>query len=219
MKFKTTTVMLVLFVAAAWLVSCTDVPSTGPTPPDFTSEFRFANAAQDLGSVGITVDGQSVGTVDFASATQHQEFPSGNRVAVLSTGDSLRVGMTSEHRATVVLLPLTGGERESVTLTERFTYTPASTDTPFVRVLHAAATEEALNVTISGPAELSEELSFRNAPTYHALPVGDYTISVTVAADTTETVIGSTTVSLSNMRHTSIIVGNSTAVQFINLTD
>lgn len=218
MKFKTTTVMLVLFAAAAWLVGCTDVSSTGPTPPDFQSEFRFVNAAQDLGNVTVSVDGQSVGSLDFMGATDHQTYPSGDRVVTLSSGDTLRVGMASEQRSTVVILPLTGAEREFVRLDERKTTNSATTDEPAFRLYDAAQSPD-LNVTIAGPDTVETELAYGDNSGYEAYTAGDYTISASLAADTTDTVIGSTTVSLSNTRSTTIIVGDSTAVQFVNLTD
>ncbi|PJF33657.1 MAG: hypothetical protein CUN57_01570, partial [Phototrophicales bacterium] len=108
MKHKTTTAMLILFVVSAWLVSCADVPSNGPTPPEFNAQFRFVNAAQDLGSVTLSVDGQSQGTIDYMGATDHITYPAGSRVAVLSSGDTLNVAMSTDQRATVVILPMTG---------------------------------------------------------------------------------------------------------------
>jgi len=225
MSFKTLFVVICLGVVTTAFLSCVDVPADGQTPPDFRSEFRFANAAEDLGSVGITVDGQSVGMVDYASATQRQDFPSGDRLAVLSNGDTLRVGMASEHRSTVVILPLTGEDREFVTLLERFTYNDATTEEPSFRIAHAALAsviDDVFNITLAGPDTIDIEggISFRDVTSYQGFTPGDYEISVVAAADTSETVLGTTNVSLTNnTRYTTIVVGDSTSVQFINLTD
>ena len=44
MKLKATIVILSSLLLSVWLLSCVDVSSTGPTPPEFNSEFRFLNA-------------------------------------------------------------------------------------------------------------------------------------------------------------------------------
>ncbi len=120
MRFNTTTVVLALLLTVVWLVGCVDVPSNGPEVPTIESEYRFLNAASDLGSVGITMDlGPAVSGLAFGSSNSHQTYPSGNRLAVLDNGDSLRVAVTAEQRATVMILPLTGQTREFVKLIER----------------------------------------------------------------------------------------------------
>ncbi len=133
MKVKTTTVMLVALLCVAWLVGCVDVSSTGPDAPVINSEFRFLNAAEDLGSVNISLDlGNAVSSLAVGATNTHQTYPSGNRLAVLSNGDSVRVAMTAEQRATVMLLPKTGTTREFIKLVERRIFDSA--DVPAVDV-------------------------------------------------------------------------------------
>lgn len=219
MKYKTTTAMLILFVVAAWLVSCVDVPSNGPTPPEFNSEFRFVNAAKDLGSVTLTVDGQSQGTLDYMGATGHAVYPSGNRVAVLSNGDTLNVAMTTDQRATVVLLPKSGASREFAKLIERRTFDPSSTPTARVRLFHAATAGD-IDVTVAGAdTSVTKSLAFKDNSGYLNIPAGSYTISVFASGDTTA--MATTTISATNIRQTTIIGGDASAgsVDLINLSD
>ncbi len=128
MKCNTTFVVLTLLLCAAWFVGCADVSSTGPTPPEFFSEYRFLNADSDLGDVNISLDlGPSVSGLEFMEANPHQTYPSGNRVGIIpSTNDTLRIAMTSDQRATVMLLPQTGATREFIKLIERRIFDPAA---------------------------------------------------------------------------------------------
>jgi hypothetical protein len=106
-------------------------------------------------------------------------------------------------------------------LDERKTYHPSATEMPRFRMLNTAQAP-GLDVTITAPDSTSEsfELAFGDVEGYDAFEAaGDYTISAVVTGDTTETVIGSTTVGLTPTRYTTVIVGDSTAVQFVNLTD
>ncbi len=134
-KSLPTTVMLMLLLCVAWLVGCVDVSSTGPDAPVINSEFRFLNAAGDLGDVNITLDlGNAVSSLAVGATNTHQTYPSGNRLAVLSNGDSLRIAMTAEQRATVMILPLSAPDatREFIKLVERRIFDSA--DVPAVDV-------------------------------------------------------------------------------------
>ncbi len=122
-----TSVMLSMVIIVAWLSGCVDVPSNGPTPPVFESEFRFFNADKDLASANILFDlGPAVSGVAFKETNSHQTYPSGARVGAMDGSDTIRVAVTSEQRSTVVLLPKTGATREFVKLIERRIYDEAT---------------------------------------------------------------------------------------------
>lgn len=218
MHFKTKKALPCILLLMAGLMSCADVPSTGPQPPNLISQFRFVHAAGDLGSVGVAVDGAAVGNFAFKAALPYTEFPAGSRLAVLSSGDSLRIAMESYGRGTVVILPKTGPVREFIKLSERRVFDSASTGSALLRIVHAAAAPN-LFVKIEGPTTVRlNDAAFRSATNYLQLPAGSYTISVAAAEDTT-TVLASATLNAVNKRQTSVILGSAAALELVNLAD
>ena len=204
MQFKVTTVILSVLVLSVWLISCVDVPSTGPPTPEFNASFRFINAAEDLGDVGISVDGTTVATVSFGAETPtHDTYPAGSRQVSLSNGDTFPVAMTTDQRGTVLLLPLTGTIREFIKLIEGGIFDQPVTTTA-IRIVHASPDAGDVEFTLTGADTISGTASYRSVSAYSAVPAGDYTYTiVTAAGDTTEA-----SVSLGNMRHTAVLMGS-----------
>jgi len=204
MKFKVTTVILSVLVLSVWLISCVDVPSSGPTPPEFIAEFSFANAAEDLVDVAISVDGQSIGTVPFGMQTDHGRYDAGSRAVTLGNGDQFPVAMTTDQRGTVLLLPLTGTVREFIKLVERTILQDAATSTAAIRVVHASPDAGEVVITIAGADTVTETLSnYRDVGSYHSVAAGDYIVTLTIGG--TEMPAGILT--LSNMRQTGVVAG------------
>lgn len=217
-----TTVMLALLVSLAWLVGCTDVSSTGPEAPVINSEFRFLNAAEDLGNVSISFilsDAPDVGGLGVGDSNTHQTYPSGNRTGVLSTGDTLRIPMTGEQRATVVLLPDTEGFRDFVKLIERRIFDPSDTaPEALARFAHASPDAGDATVTLVGAdTTITWTVSYRNQSGYATIPAGTY--AMTIATASGDTLEAST--ELTNMRQTAVLLGSSSAgtLQTVNLDD
>lgn len=227
MRFNTTTVVLALLLTVVWLVGCVDVPSNGPEVPVIESEYRFLNAASDLGSVGITLDlGDGVSGLDFGGSSAHQTYPSGNRLAVLSNGDSLRIAMTAEQRATVMILPKTGVIREFTKLIERRIFDSSTVNTAKIRVAHAGVATAAgalvaggdLDVTIAGTdTSVTVTVSYGQVSAYVSVPAGSYTLIATASGGTVA--VATTTVDASNQRYTNVITGDVSALSFVNLSD
>ena len=216
MKFKVTTVILSVLVLSVWLISCVDVPTNGPTPPDFRSEFRFASAAADLGDVGVSVDGQSIGNVSFLGEIAHADYPSGNRVVTLSNGDELRVPMTFDERATVLILPLTAAVREFIKLVERRTFDAAATSTARARIVHASPDAGDITTTLVGTdTTLVVSGSYRDVSNYASIPAGDY--AYTAISTAGDTVTG--TLTLANIRQTAVLAGSTGSLALIGLLD
>lgn len=221
MHVKTTRAGTLFLLAAIWFMGCADVPSTGPTPPNLISEFRFVHAAGDVGSVGIAVDGAAIGNIAFKGIVPHSQYPSGSRLAVLSTGDSLLVAMESYRRGTVVILPKEGSTREFIKLSERRVFDAVNTSNALLRIVHAAQAPEVF-VKIVGATRTVRlnNAAYKSASSYLELPVGNYTVTVAAASDT-NTVLASTTLNAANKRQTSIILGSASAgtLAFANLAD
>jgi hypothetical protein len=208
---------------AAWLAGCADVPSTAPTPPTYVSQYRFIHAATDLGNVGVAVDGAVIGSVDYQGVIPYKEFPSGSRVAVLSNGDTLRIGLPIERRGSIVLLARSGAARDIINLAERRVFDAVATTNALVRVVNASAID-GLDVLVAAGADTAiaeSGLGLRGDTGYEAIPVGSYTLSVVVTGDTTNTVVASATLNAANKRQTSLIVGSQAAgnLAIINLSD
>lgn len=223
MRQKSTTALLSLIVTAAWLVGCADVPSTGPTPPNYVAQFRFIHAAGDLGNVGVSVDGAAIGTLAFQGVIPYAQFPAGARVATLSSGDTLRVGMQPERRGTVVLLQRIGQTRDFLTLTERRVFDPVATNQALVRIVNVAA-EPGLDVQVIAGADTAIAeggMVLRDDTGYRQIAAGSYTISLIATGDVTNTVLASATLNAANKRQTSFIVGSLAGgtLGIINLSD
>lgn len=216
MKFKVTTVILSVLVLSVWLLSCADVPTNGPTPPDFRSEFRFVSAAADLGDVGVSVDGQSIGNVSFMGEIAHADYPAGSRVVTLSNGDELRVPMTFDERGTVLILPLTAAVREFIKLVERRTYNAAATSTARIRIVHASSDAGAITTTLVGAdTTITAGMNYRDVSAYASVPAGDYAYTTISAAG--DTVTG--TLTLASTRQTAVVAGNTGSLALIDLVD
>jgi hypothetical protein len=211
MRFKPKKALPLILFLAAGLMSCADVPATGPEPPVLIAQFRFVHAAGDLSKIGVKVDGANLGEVAFKGAIPHTEFPAGNRVTVLSTGDTLRFAMESYKRGTVVILPKTGPVREFVKLSERRVFDPANTGQALLRIVHAAEAPD-LFVKIAGAGRTVRlnSVAFKSASDYLQFPAGNYTITVAAASDTA-TVLAAATLEAANKRQTSVILGNTGA--------
>jgi hypothetical protein len=214
---------LSLIAAAAWQVGCADAPSTGPTPPDYVSQYRFIHAASDLGDVGVAVDGAAIGTLGFQGAIPHVQFPAGSRVAVLSNGDTLRISMQPERRGSVVILQRIGQARDYINLTERRVFDPTTTSEAWVRIVNVSP-EPALDVRVIAGADTAiadSGMVVRDDSGYHRIAVGNYTISLIATGDTTNTVLASAPLTAANKRQTSLIVGSVAGgnLGIVNLSD
>ncbi len=225
MKLRSTMVMLSVLLLVVWLVGCTDVPSNGPTPPTLEAEYRVLNASE-LSSADMTFDlGPAATGLGFGQANSHQTYPAGNRVGVIGgSGDTLRVAMTTDQRATVLVLPLTTTFREFIKLVERRIFDPAQTATGKVRVVHGAATTTGagpdVDVTVAGSdtSITLSGMSFKDVGSYLSIPSGTYTVSVFAAGDSTAAT--SASVDVGNARSTSVLVSDASgALSLVSLSD
>lgn len=223
MRQRSIRVVPSLLVLAVWLAGCADVPSTGPTPPEYVAQFRFIHAAGDLGNVGVSVDGAALGNLAFQGFIPHVQFPAGERVAALSNGDTLRIPMGTERRGSVVLLSRVGQARDFIILTERRVFDPIATSKAWVRLVNASP-EPSLDVRVIAGADTAiadSGMVVRDDSGYHRIAVGNYTISLIATGDTTNTVLASAPLTAANKRQTSLIVGSVAGgnLGIVNLSD
>ena len=203
--------------AVTLLSGCADVPSTGPTPPDLRSEFRFVNAAPDLGSVQVSVDGVAEGTLDFTGSTAYKNYPAGSRAITLSNGEAQFVAMTTDFRGTIAFLPsASAAAREFFRVTERRLF-----DTPrtALRVLNLnPAYEVDVRVFAGADTAVAVHLAYKGNGGYRALAAGTYQVEVKTQIANRDTVLSTTSVNLTTSQ-TTMILGNVATVSLLNLTD
>jgi len=206
MSWKTTKVVLISLMGAALLVSCADVPSTGPALPEFNAEFRIVNAAADLAGGNVMVDGESVGTLSGAGTwIPHKTYDSGSREIVVA-GDTVLVSMETDWRGTIYMLPLVevDGEmiRSALPVKERRIFDSAETkqlelaiddttsemvNSTAIRIFNAANSVAELSVYIEdadGPQVEVEALPYRENSGYFALMTGTYSVLAVAGDDT-----------------------------------
>lgn len=215
MKTKQKTTFLVvgaflLFIAL--LSGCVDIPSEGPTPPPLKAEYRFIHGATDMGEVGVTVDGKSLGNLAFKGVTPHTFFASGTKSVVLSNGETVLVSMSTDYRGTFVLLPQEGNPpaRTFVKLQERRMFDSATIDdtTGAVRPVNCSNDVQNFDIDVTGADGTITwaNMPYRSTGTYARVTPGQYTISVKKAG--TADVWTSATVDITNIRNTVCLVGN-----------
>ena len=213
---KILTVALMAMLAAALLVSCADVPSTGPTPPVFNSEFRFVHAAADLGQLEVRVDGSQVATLALGESSPRGTFPSGSRVVALSSGESQNIGMDSDQKASVYILPSVAGVRELVRLGEGRTFD--NPRAPSLRIFSAHPDSSFEIYAYAGGDTVYDgtALTFKTNTGYLGVAAATYTVDVKFAGSSTTA--ASTSVTVAN-GHTVMVVGVGAGVSLTALND
>ena len=218
MRLKIKSIMLAVLGVTALLLSCADVPSEGPTPPEFFAEFRFFSAAFDAGSVSVSVDGEGVGSASFAGSIAHQQFLAGSRM-VSAGGVDQPIAMDTDQRGTVVILPDLGSGRSLLKLAERRIFDSEATSQAMFRVVHAANAPD-ITVSITDSEGHVEEASVtfgQISNNYITLAGGAFMLSI-VSDDGTVNIQGD--LSLSNRRLTQVLVGNPTdGLSLVDLND
>jgi hypothetical protein len=206
-RFYWLLLLLVLVIVIG--LNCADVPSTGPTPPELISKFRFVNAAADLGTISFAVDDKAMGSLEYKASTATMDFPSGSHKITLSNNENLLVAMSSYRKGIVVITPKIDTVRSAINLGERRTFDPAETDTGMVRFVHAAAAPKDVTVKVEGAITVSKDVTYKGDTGFLKMPFGDYAINVYESGGTTALL--TTTISVSNKRLTCIVVGSDAA--------
>lgn len=242
MSLFKTMVLLTMLCITAWLIGCADVPSTGPELPDITAQYRFYNAAQDIGSVGISVDGTSAGNIGYKEKTGYAEFLAGSREVVLSTGDTLALSFSTKYYGTIIILPKYSTFRDYYkhNLRRYFdpeTYEPAeftfdvqghdttvTLDKSGMALISASLDTVDVTVERSEPAIPDSDPVFADVGGFSVdskigvrIPTGTYTITVTESGGAT--VLLTKQITAANKRYTGVLVGSGGTLELIMLED
>ena len=207
MKLKVMSVLLLFGVFALFILSsCVDMPTKGPTPPAALSYYRFINADAGLGSVSLSVDGNSVGSLDFKANSSYGEYTAGTRIVVFSTGDTVYAPMSTDYRGTFCIVK----ESSGITLfkaNEMRVFDPMTAEKGKLRVVHVSPDAPTVDITATGPDVLEwTGLEYKKISTYMDATPGSYNVIVTdpAASDTVLTF----SVTVGTERSTAFIVGS-----------
>jgi hypothetical protein len=185
MKLKVMSVLLLLGVSSLFLFSsCVDVPTNAVTPPPALSYYRFLNAAAGAGSLTLSVDGSSIGSLDFKGNTSYTEYPAGTKNVVLSTGDTLVMSMATDYQGTMCILK-EGAAFTFLRANELRVFDPVTAEKGKLRVIQLSADAPTLDVTATGPDELDfTGLTYKKISGYLDATPGSYNVLATAGDDT-----------------------------------
>ncbi|MCA9730688.1 MAG: hypothetical protein H6696_19175 [Deferribacteres bacterium] len=237
MSWKTTTAVFISLMMAALLVSCADVPSTGPTPPEFKAEYRVINADAALSGGAVTVDNATAGSLTGAgSATSYQSWDSGSR-AVKVNNETITVSMDTDWKGSIVLLPQVDVDgtlvRSFMKVNERRIFdSPVSqeevegddgtiqmVDTPRLRMINATDVTVDVSLQVAGEEVAVEEgIEPEDYAGYYFVEAVNYTLVVT-DHDTGDELTTISTGSLSPKRYTALVWGAAGSVAGKTLAD
>ncbi|MDW7678943.1 MAG: DUF4397 domain-containing protein [bacterium] len=207
MKLK---VMGVLFLFGVFslliLSSCVDMPTDAVTPPSALSYYRFIHAAEGAGNVSLSVDGKSIGALDFKGNTPYAEYAAGKKTVVLSTGDTLVMSMATDYRGTMCIL-LEEGKPTFLRANEMRIFDPVTAEKGKLRVIHLSTDAQAANINATGPDELEwTSVAYKTIGAYKDATPGQYTVTVTPVGETDAVL--TFTVTVGTERSTAFIVGS-----------
>ncbi len=216
MNMKTKQKNLYLLIGAfllliALLSSCVDVPTTGPTPPALKAEYRFINAAPDMGDVSVTVDGTAAGNLPFKGVIPHAEFTSGTKTVNLSNGETVLLSMSTDYRGTFIFLNKVGEDRTFLKIQERRVFDPpANKDSLTVRVANCSPDAGPLDFTLEGTAGTASwtGLAYKGIGAYKKMPAGAYTLTVKAAGGADALTTTAVNVGAVTERNTIFVLGS-----------
>ena len=205
MKLKVMSVLLLFGVFSLFILSsCVDMPTKAVTPPAALSYYRFINAAP--GSLALSVDGKSLGSLDFKANTSYAEYTAGTKYVVLSTGDTLIMSMATDYRGTMCLLQ-EGGVPTFLRANEMRVFDPATAEKGKLRAIHLSADAGAVDIKATGPETLEwTGVEYKDIGGYKDATPGNYTVTVT-QVDSVNAVL-SFPVTVGTERSTAFIVGS-----------
>lgn len=207
MKLKVIGALLLFGVFSLLILSsCVDMPTNAVPPPPALSYYRFIHAAAGVGNVSLSVDGKSIGALDFKGSTPYAEYAAGRKTVVLSTGDTLIMSMSTDYRGTMCIL-LEGGVPTFMRANEMRVFDPVTAEKGKLRVIHLSADAPAVNITATGADVLNwTDVTYKQIGAYKDVTPGQYTITVTPVG-ATEAVL-TFTATLGTERSTAFVVGS-----------
>lgn len=226
MSLKTIFAVVSVSVISIGLLSCADVPSTGPEFPDFRTQSRFINAVPG-GSVVLLLEPtskaglSSFATLDYQADTGYKDVAAGNRMLKLqSDPDTTTLSFETDGKLTVLILPKAKAtDARFLIYRERRTFDSVPDTVGQVRFINVALDTVNFDVIdTSDSSTVADNLSFTQNSGYLDLKAGSFTYGVRVHG--TEAILGTVQVAVSNgQRHTAVIFGDQASLAFKSFRD
>lgn len=201
--YKTRLLLAISFISALLIAGCVDT-SVNPIPPsiDYQSQVKVVNLVSGAGPATLTLNGQSLGTVDFGS-----EIPgSGSAFLTVGAGDkTLATTFTSATSQTYkfalvtdykyrVFLVGTDSSNNAVRMAQRYIWQTKDSENGKalfpegigqVAFFNGSPDAVISSVTMTGPDTLvvTQSLALGKSTTYSKLKAGDYAFDVLYNTD------------------------------------
>jgi hypothetical protein len=181
-----------------FIAGCVDT-DVNPIPSsiDYQSQMKVVNLVQGAGTATVTLNGQSLGAVDFGSETPGSSaafltIPSGNKTLNASfasvTAQSYRFAATTEYKFRVFLVG-TAASNELVVKSQRYIWQTKDSENGKalfpegmgqIALFNGSPDAVISSVTMTGPdtVTVTETMAMGGSTPYTMLEVGDYTIDV-----------------------------------------
>lgn len=200
-----------LAILSVWFVvfigGCVDIGvQTIPDSVNYYSQVKFVNLIVGAGTTTLTLDGQSLGTADFAgeapSSSGFMQIPAGNRVLNISYNDAVagidttydsRFSAGTDYRIRIFLTG-TSASNELFSIYQRYIW--QTKDSEHGRALFPADTGQVAffngspDAVLSGVAIMSTDtlevefaLEMGDSQPYMNLPAGSYTFDISYGDD------------------------------------
>lgn len=221
MSLKTIFAVVCVSVVTIGLLSCADVPSTGPEFPDFRTQSRFINAVPGGSAVLLLEPTSNAGlssfaTLDYQGDTGYKDVAAGNRKLKLQADpDTTTLSFSTDAKLTLLILPRAKDtDARFQIFGERRTFDAIPDTVGQVRFISAALDTVNFDVIdTSDSSSVADNLSFAQSSGYLDLKAGNFTFGVRVHG--TDAILGTAQVAVSNgQRHTAIIFGDQASLGF-----
>lgn len=182
--------------AVVFIAGCVDT-DVNPIPPsiDYQSQMKVVNLVQGAGTATLTLNGQSLGTVDFGSETPGSSsafltIPSGSKTVAASfasvNSQNYRFAATTEYKMRVFLVGTTAG---SVSFVQNQRYIWQTKDSPngaelfpadtgWVAFFNGSPDATISTIEIDGEDSHLGSLETGVGTSYVQLPAGNHTFDV-----------------------------------------
>lgn len=216
-KFVTALLFGVVALITIGLTSCINVDVQNiPDKFDFKSQVNFVNLAYLSGRATVTIDNQTIGSIDVGAETGYVEIPAGGRTVKVTyannTSTEEKRSFSSDRVYRVFIVEDTAGNKNIVYFNDRYTFEDKTKpDTALVRLFHGSALTPpitAVNIKLGTVVDttvaLSTPLPFGYGTPYLELPAaGPYTF--TLYSDTVAVVTASNITLGSKKAYTGVI--------------
>ena len=199
--FKSRLLLAIGICTVVFIAGCVDT-SVNPIPSsiNYESQIKVVNLVSGAGQATLSLDGQSLGTVNFGSeipgsGTAFLTIPSGSRTIAATfasaTGQTYKFAASTEYKYRVFLVG-TDSSNELVSMRQRYIWQTKDSengaklfpaDTGWVAIFNGSPDAVLNEVSINGTSTSLGDLATGTGYKYIKLAAGNYTFDVTFDTD------------------------------------